>query len=134
MLINLLQITFKPLTEDEGIPLAIMGMFVVFLALVLVCSFIVLLPRLMTVIDHVHPKADAHPVRSQKKKSKAAAKERPGEIPEEIQVVIAAAVAEVIDSPHRIVRTRQLSAEEHSWSLEGRMRHHTSHARTRDGR
>ena len=132
MPISLLQITFKPLWEDHGIALAIMGMLVVFLALVLVSSFIVLLPRVMLIVDHLAAKSVPKAVNAQKKPQPAG--ERSGEIPEEIQVVIAAAVAEAIDTPHRIVHTRQITAEEHSWSLEGRMQHHTSHGRGREGR
>lgn len=41
--------------------------------------------------------------------------------------VIAAAVATVIDSPHRIVHVRGLTPEDAGWALQGRMQHHTSH-------
>ena len=41
--------------------------------------------------------------------------------------MIAAAVAETIRQPHRIVRIRGLTAEDLDWSLEGRMQHHQSH-------
>lgn len=129
----LLQITFEPLTKDYGLPVAIMGMLVVFMALVLVSSFIVFLPHLMAVLDRLHPKSDLHTAKAPTKKSKSASK-RPDELSEELQVVIAAAVAEVIGAPHRIVHTRPLSPEEHSWSLEGRLQQHSSHGRSRDGR
>jgi Na+-transporting methylmalonyl-CoA/oxaloacetate decarboxylase gamma subunit len=46
---------------------------------------------------------------------------------EETVAVIAAAVAEVIGTPHRIVRIRGLTPEDLSWPLEGRMQHHASH-------
>jgi hypothetical protein len=50
-----------------------------------------------------------------------------GGVPDEIVAVIAAAVAEVIDSPHRIVRIRGLMPDDLGWMLEGRMQHHASH-------
>jgi len=127
-LLNLGQITFEPLWKDSGIALALLGMFVVFVALVLVTSFITLLPRLMAVLDRLHPQTVKHPAPSKK-----AAKKRPaGELPEETLAVIAAAVAATLDRPHRIVRARQLSPEERGWSVEGRMQHHASHARRRE--
>ena len=121
-------ITFEPLWEDHGIALAIMGMFVVFCALVLVSTFIMLLPRLMTGLERLHPEPKKQRGRS---KPKTPPKPADDELPEEIQVVIAAAVAEVVGARHRIIRTRRLSADEQAWSLEGRMQHHTSHARVR---
>jgi hypothetical protein len=48
-------------------------------------------------------------------------------VPDEIIAVIAAAVAEVVDAPHRIVRVRGLTPDDLGWLLEGRMQHHTSH-------
>ncbi len=48
-------------------------------------------------------------------------------VPDEIVAVIAAAVAEVIDAPHRIVRVRGLTPDDLGWLLEGRMQHHASH-------
>ena len=133
MSLTLLQITLEPLWGDDGFPLAIMGMLVVFLALVLVSSFIVVLPHLMTVLDRLHPRSESHTAKAPRKKPKPE-REKTDDLPEEIQVVIAAAVAEVISVPHRIVHTRPMSPEEHSWSLEGRLQHHSSHSRTRDGR
>ena len=49
------------------------------------------------------------------------------EVPEEILVVIAAAVAQVIDEPHRIIHTRQLTPLDLAWSFEGRRKQHASH-------
>jgi hypothetical protein len=46
---------------------------------------------------------------------------------DEVVAVIAAAVAEVIDVPHRIVHVRGLTPEDLGWLLEGRMQHHASH-------
>ncbi len=43
----LIEFTLAPLSEDYGIPLAVMGILVVFLALVLVVVFITLLPRVL---------------------------------------------------------------------------------------
>ena len=121
------QITLEPLWQDHGLPLAIMGMLVVFMALVLVSTFIVSLPKLMALLERVHaPPAKSHATKPTAN-SKPAALQTDDELPIEIQVVIAAAVAEVIGGPHRIVRTRRRRPEDQSWSLEGRMQHHTSH-------
>ena len=43
----LIEFTLSPLWEDQGIPLAVMGILVVFMALLLVVTFISLLPRLV---------------------------------------------------------------------------------------
>ena len=45
------QLDWQPLFEDQGIPLAIMGLFVVFAALVLVRVFIGTLPHIITTLD-----------------------------------------------------------------------------------
>jgi glutaconyl-CoA/methylmalonyl-CoA decarboxylase subunit delta len=50
-----------------------------------------------------------------------------GELTDEMVAVVAAAVAEVISSPHRIVHIRGLTSEDLGWSLEGRLQHHASH-------
>ena len=112
----LIEFTLAPLSEDYGIPLAVMGIMVVFLALVLVVVFITLLPRVLAP--------------SLGKTSEAAAPvlaSGEDELPEEILVVIAAAVAQAIDRPHRVVQIRGLTPAELGWSLEGRMQHHHSH-------
>lgn len=117
--------TLEPLWESHGIALALMGMFVVFVALVLVSTFITLLPKLMAILDRLHPEP-ASP-----QETRAAAKTvAEDEVPHEILVVIAAAVAETIAVPHRIVHTRQAS-DDHGWSREGRTQHHTSHGVSR---
>jgi sodium pump decarboxylase gamma subunit len=115
------RITVEPLFEDYGIPLAIMGIVVVFAALVLVSAFITLLPRLMAALDYLHPE--------QKEPQPAAAKQPDAEdeLSEELMVVIAAAVAETLSEPHRIVRIRGLTPEDLGWSMEGRFQHHASH-------
>jgi len=113
-----------PLFEDYGIPLAIMGIFVVFVALMLVSSFITLLPRMTALIT---------PGAVEKKKVVTA--EDDGSLSEEMQVVIAAAVAAALDEPHRIVWTRELTPEDLAWSRQGRAEHHRSHrTHTRDRR
>jgi Na+-transporting methylmalonyl-CoA/oxaloacetate decarboxylase gamma subunit len=93
-----------------------MGILVVFVALVLVVVFITLLPRMLA------PSAG-------KAGEEAAPAPAMGEdeLPEEILVVIAAAVAEAIGKPTRIVQIRGLTPSELGWSLEGRMLHHHSH-------
>ena len=117
------RVTLAPLLNDHGIPLAVMGMSVVFLALLLVGLFIAALPRVVAILHRFHPDKAAEPER---KKAKKPAKDA-SELPEETVVVIAAAVAAVIGGPHRVVRIRGLTPEDRGWSLEGRMRHHTSH-------
>ena len=46
---------------------------------------------------------------------------------DEIVAVIAAAVATVLASPHRIVHIRGLTSEQLGWLWGGRMEHHASH-------
>ena len=113
------QLNWDPLFEDLGIPLAIMGFTVVFAALVLVRIFIGTLPRIIAFLDHLHP--------SDAEAKHAAPAVDPDEIPEEIIAVIAASVAATIREPHRIVRTRQLTSEDMNWTLEGRVKQHSSH-------
>ncbi len=113
---RLFEFSLAPLTEERGIPLAIMGIFVVFSALVLIVVFITVLPRLVAPFIKPEPVAEAvSPVVGD------------DGLPEEILVVIAAAVAEALDRPHRIVKIRGLGTGEYAWSLEGRMKHHMSH-------
>jgi Na+-transporting methylmalonyl-CoA/oxaloacetate decarboxylase gamma subunit len=116
----LMDFTLRPLLEDHGIPLAVMGILVVFAALALVVAFITLLPRLLG------------PVSAEQPATALAADE--DALPEETLVILAAAVAAVICQPHRIVRVRGLTPEDHGWSLEGRMQHHQSHRIHRDRR
>ncbi len=113
----LVEFTLAPLWEEHGIPLALMGIFVVFVALALVLLFIRLLPRLLAWVTGPTsaPSLPSPP---------APANEA---LPEEILVVIAAAVAVTLGAPHRIVSIRGLTPGEFGWSLEGRMQHHQSH-------
>lgn len=112
----LLEFSTAPLREDHGIPLAIMGVLVVFLALSLVAAFIKVLPLLISSLGEVAPVATT-------------TAETPGvdDLSEETLAVIAAAVAETIRRPQRIVRIRGITPGEHDWSLEGRLQHHQSH-------
>lgn len=112
--------SLRPLFQDSGIPLAIMGITVVFAALVLVSLFISWLPRLMRRLDGMYAEEEV-------KRATAAPQPDADAIPEETLVVIAAAVAAVVTSPHRVVRIRGLTPEDLGWSLEGRIQHHTSH-------
>ena len=57
-----------------------------------------------------------------------------GDMTAEQVAVIAAAVATVLDKPHRIVHIRGLTPEDLEWTLEGRFLHHTSHNPARRGR
>ncbi|QDV41455.1 Oxaloacetate decarboxylase, gamma chain [Stieleria neptunia] len=113
---RLIEFSWAPLTEEHGIPMAIMGIVVVFSALVLIVVFITVLPRLVApfIQPELAPQAASPVVHDD-------------ELPEEILVVIAAAVAEALDRPHRIVKIRGLGTGEYAWSLEGRMKHHMSH-------
>ena len=111
-----IEFTGAPLLEDYGIPLAVMGILVVFLALALVVGFISLLPRVLSRFD------------AAKLTSPSALHDAMDEeLSEETLVVIAAAVAVATGRPHRIVRIRGVTAQELGWSLEGRMQHHRSH-------
>ena len=112
----LIQFTSAPLFEDHGIALAVMGVFVVFMALVLVVAFITVLPRVLAMFTETQLDQSA---------SLPAADD--AGLSEEMRVVIAAAVAETIRAPHRIVRIRGLTPEDLGWSLEGRTQHHQSH-------
>lgn len=112
----LIDFTLDPLLEDFGIPLAVMGIFVVFTALALLVVFITLLPR---VLERFLGDRLVEPARVE-----APAED---ELPEETVAVIAAAVAETLGGPHRIVRIRGLTPEDLGWSLKGRIHHHQSH-------
>lgn len=119
---------FAALLKDTGLPLMVMGIFVVFMALILLIAFITWLPRLIEILARFHPEEEDEPT--------AAAKPVPSdELSEELVVVIAAAVASMIDEPHRVVQMRQLTSDGMVRTMEGRMQHHSSHQiRTRDRR
>jgi sodium pump decarboxylase gamma subunit len=117
---NGVRIQFDALFTDTGIPLAIMGMLVVFAALILVTVYVTLLPRLAAYLENRFPeKATPQPI--------AQPINVGDDLSEEVLVVIAAAVAEVIDEPHRIIHTRQLTPLDLAWSFEGRRQQHISH-------
>lgn len=117
-----LRLVWDPLFEDYGLPMAIMGIMAVFAALVLVSTFIAYLPRAMDLLDRLFP-----PEEAAAKAPTPAAKPDKDEIDEEIVVVLAAAVAAVMDEPYRIIHTRSITAEQWGWSHEGRWQIHTSH-------
>jgi Na+-transporting methylmalonyl-CoA/oxaloacetate decarboxylase gamma subunit len=112
----LFEFTLAPLSEEFGIPLAVMGILVVFMALVLVVAFISVLPRVLALVSS-----------SPREEPIAVLATDEDELPEEMLVVIAAAVAATLDKPHRIVRIRGLTPADRGWSLKGRMHHHASH-------
>ena len=123
----LAKLQWGPLWEDHGIPLAIMGLLVVFSALLLVCGFISVLPRIMAILDRLSPES-----------TEASATSSPPQAPSdelspETLAVIAAVVADTVRVPHRIVHTRQLTSDDLSWTLEGRRQHHASHRIERRG-
>ena len=115
------QLNWQPLLEDHGIPLAIMGLTVVFAALTLLRIFIGLLPRVMRVLEHYFPEHE------ETSPAVVLSEATEGKLPDELVAVIAAAVAATIHKPHRILHTRKLTTEELSWSLEGRRQQHGSH-------
>lgn len=113
-------IQLQPLFRDTGIPLAIMGMLVVFAALVLVSVYVSLLPRFADYLAQRFPERMSPQPISQPSITR-------DDLTEEVLVVIAAAVAEVIDEPHRIIHARQLTPLDLAWSFEGRRQQHRSH-------
>jgi sodium pump decarboxylase gamma subunit len=118
----LVQFTLAPLFEESGIALAVMGILVVFLALLLVVVFISILPRL---VERITPTSAPQPAPMSRVDE---------EISEETLAVIAAAVAVTLKRPHRVVRVRGMTPEDLGWSLEGRMHHHHQHVPRRAGR
>lgn len=117
-------LTFRPLWDESGIPLAITGILIVFLALVLVAAFITLLPRLLARL----PQQEAP-----RPRGIPPSPEDP-ELTEEKLALIAAAVAATVATPHRIVRIRGGAATVQGWTLEGRLTHHQSHGGLSRGR
>ena len=120
----LVEFTLAPLTEEHGIPLAVMGVLVVFMALVLLLGFITLLPRMLAWGSPKELEPSAATPFAPPAAVPFVAEE---ELSEEMLVVIAATVAETISSPHRVVNIRGLTPGELGWTLEGRMQHHRSH-------
>ncbi|QEG33788.1 OadG family protein [Bythopirellula goksoeyrii] len=113
-----LHFSLEPLWHDTGLPLAIMGMFIVFVALVLVSTFISKLPHIMALLDKYLPQAEQLLIPP---------KPRGEEIPDEVIAVIAAAVSEALGKPHRIIHTRELTSREMAWPQQGRWEIHASH-------
>ena len=107
----LVDFTLAPLWTDQGLPLAVIGILVVFSVLMLIATFIQLLPRCTAWLI---------------REPELTPTEMPAsdELPRETVVVIAAAVAEVLSTPHRIVRIRGLTPADLGWSLEGRIQVH----------
>lgn len=122
---------FAPLMEETGLPLAIMGMFVVFLALIVLILIISSFPFVIGVLDRWLPVSEHHASKAKPKAKSTPKLTEPvpldGAIPPHILAIIAAAVYEMEPGPVRIVRTRQLTTSELAWTLEGRIRHHASH-------
>jgi Na+-transporting methylmalonyl-CoA/oxaloacetate decarboxylase gamma subunit len=108
--------SLAPLTEEHGIPLAVMGILVVFTVLVLVVIYISVLPHILAPLSG---RQQEEPTREPELGS--------DELSPETLVVIAAAVSEAMGRPHRIVQIRGLTSADLGWSLEGRMQHHHSH-------
>ena len=115
------EFTLTPLFEDHGLPLALMGILVVFMALALVVAFITVLPRILT------SEAVAASAASGAADGVSQSPLVGDELSEETLVVITAAVAEVMDRPHRVVRIRGVLPADYEWSLEGRSQQHHSH-------
>lgn len=112
----LVEFTLAPLFEEQGIPLAVMGITVVFMALVLIVIFITLLPQIL---------ARVTPTELEQSATSSAIAD--GELSPEIVAVISAAVAATLEKPHRIVKIRGLTPADLGWSLEGRTQQHQSH-------
>lgn len=114
-----IKFSLEPLMHDLGLPLALMGIFIVFMALILVVTFISSLPRIMAVLERALPSAEHA--------TSAAPTTSPQDSDDDVIAVIAAAVATVIDHPHRIIRTREITAREMAWAQQGRLQVQTSH-------
>lgn len=114
------QLTLAPLWHDSGLPLAFMGMLVVFVALCLVAGFIAALPRLMTLLE-----GQPRPVPPTS--ASASAKQTAEEIPEEVLVVLAAAAAAALGDGHRIIHVSEAPVRDRAWTMQGRAKHHSSH-------
>lgn len=111
--------TLKPLFTDHGIPLAVMGMLVVFAALVFVSVFIAFLPRIMEAYGRWFPDAES---------LQRAESAKPDELSDETIAVIAAAAMHVVGRAHRIVHIQRGVPSGEGWALEGRRQHHASHS------
>jgi sodium pump decarboxylase gamma subunit len=118
---------FDPLFHETGIPLAVMGMTVVFLTLIILVVIISAMPKLMAVLDGISAEKTVS-AKSQNTAVKPTPASRDGgDLPPELIAVLAAAASEMESGPVRIVRIRPLTPSELAWTLEGRLRHHASH-------
>ena len=112
--------TLEPLWHDKGLPLMMMGMLLVFLALILISTFISWLPNIMGAVHRILPE-------SEQLAAAKSAKKKDEEDSEEIVAVIAAAVSEALGRPHRVISTREITAREMAWPQQGRWQIQTSH-------
>ncbi len=115
------QFSLDPLWKDIGIPLAMMGVVVVFVALGMVIVLINTLPRVLERLNLI----DSAQTPSGLVESLSVSTD--DEIPPETLVVIAAAVEEMMRHPYRIVRIKGMSANNMGWVMAARMQHHHSH-------
>ena len=121
----LIDFTTTPLWNDDGIPLAVMGILVVFSALLLVVVCISVLPRALNLLTPAVPSGSSEKAVPQS--TDVASGLGDDELSDETVAVIAAAVAAVLDRPHRIVHIRGWGPSEQAWSVGGRLKHHHSH-------
>lgn len=132
-LLGVVDFDWSSLADEAGLQLAVMGMSVVFLALILVVTFIKYLPWIIARIERRLPADQGH-VHGHGQSGPTAAPSSPTlpleGVPPHVMVVIAAAVAEIVAEPHRILHTQPLTSADMAWSAEGRRQHHISH-RTR---
>ncbi|SMP67496.1 sodium pump decarboxylases, gamma subunit [Neorhodopirellula lusitana] len=130
------ELTFDPLFNETGIPLAVMGMLLVFVALSILVGVITAMPHIIALLEGNADAAEPTPshAKSSATKSPTTApsvgpnsdpNSDPELSPELIAVIAAAAEAEL--GAVRVVRMRPLTPSEIAWTLEGRLRHHASH-------
>ncbi|WP_235951199.1 OadG family protein [Crateriforma spongiae] len=115
------------LFSDFGIPLAILGMVVVFMALIILMMVITAMPRLIALMEGKPGKSSATDAKTKSATSPVPDDADDDELTPELVAVLTAAVAATERRPVRIVRTRRLTPSELAWTLEGRIRHHASH-------
>lgn len=127
--LGIVDFDWASLADETGLQLAIMGMSVVFIALILVVMFIKILPRVIERLERHLPTGHGHGHVSPAAATPSPARPPEG-VPPHVMVVIAAAVAETVSEPHRILHTQPLTSADMAWSAEGRRQHHISH-RTR---
>lgn len=151
------EITLDPLFEETGIPLAILGMFVVFAALGILLGVVSALPRLIAIVEGQSGQAKSKDSQDVAQVSQGAKSPTPVPSPPAVGIASAAvslqdgvdtaatrndadessltpeliavltAAAEFELGSVRVVRMRPLTPSELAWTLEGRLRHHASH-------